>query len=97
MRYKKNEFSLEEAIELWKKINKKKLKVSSEEIIENWRKIVGDLIANQTQSVCISNQTLQIKVFHSLWKKELLYQAEVLKSKVNEYANEEIVTKVVVL
>lgn len=97
MRIKKNEFSLEEALNLWKEKNFISFKVSSELVIENWRTIVGDFIANQTYSVCLSNQTLEIKVKHPLWKKELSYQAENIKSKVNQFAQSEVVQKVVIL
>ncbi len=96
MRIKQNEFSLEEVLNLWKEKNISKLKISSEDIMENWRSIVGDLIANQTQAICISNQTLQIKVFHSLWKKELSYQVDTIKEKVNQFAQFEMIQKVVI-
>ncbi len=96
MRIKQNEFSLEEILNLWKEKTLSNIKISSENIMENWRFIVGDLIANQTQSICISNQTLQIKVFHSLWRKELSYQVDTIKEKVNQFAQYEIIQKVVI-
>ncbi len=97
MRFKKNEFSLEEALNLWIEKNQSKFKVSPNDIYQNWRFIVGDLIANQTTSICISNQILQIKVSHSLWKKELFYHTDTIKQKINQFAQQELITKVVIL
>ncbi len=96
MRFKKNEFSLEEALNLWKEKNISNFKVSSNDIIKNWRYIVGDFIANQTQSVCISNGKLYLTVSHSLWRKELTYYSETIKQKVNFFASFEIVDKVII-
>lgn len=97
MRLKKNEFSLEEALNLWKEKNLTFFKVSSEDIIENWRLIVGDWIANQTLSLCINQKTLQIKVKHSLWRKELAFQSKAIIEKVNQFAQYEIINKIEVL
>lgn len=97
MRLKKNEFSLEEALILWKEKNLTFFKVSSEDIIENWRLIVGDWIANQTFSLCINQKTLQIKVKHPLWRKELAFQSNVIIEKVNQFAQYEIINKIEVL
>jgi|YNPMSStandDraft_2_1061718.scaffolds.fasta_scaffold00171_24 predicted nucleic acid-binding Zn ribbon protein len=96
MRIKKNEFTLEEALKLWKENASLSFKVSSRDIIENWRAIVGDIIANQTQSVSIHQNTLFLKVLHPLWKKELSYQSEYIKNLVNQFANAEVIHQVVV-
>lgn len=94
MRIKKNEFSLEEAISLMMQNIHLRPKVSQKDIEACWEEIVGIAIAKQTQSLCISQQCLIVKIANPLWRKELQYQSKELLQHINQFAGYEIIKEI---
>ncbi len=92
-----NDKTLKEALGLMLKVYKIKRKFDETGIIANWADLVGKPAANRTKELFISNKKLFIRMDSSVIKNELLRMREEIIAKINEHAETELITEIVLL
>ena len=70
-------------------------KLTEVDLIASWEKVVGKVIAKYTESLRISNGTLFVKTSSPAMRSELVMMKEQLRSRLNEYAGEELIREIV--
>lgn len=90
------EISIGDAIKEFLKKSRLKNNVQALQIKDAWEKIMGKTIANYTEEIRISNQTLFITTHVAPLKSELAYQKEKIIERVNEIFGEKVIKDVVV-
>ena len=66
-------------------------KVVETQAITSWNKVVGKRIAEISQAVKIENNILFVKVLHSSWRNELLYQKKAIIDRLNKTIGKRVV------
>ena len=90
------ELSLQEAMQQFLKNSRLKTGIQAVQIEEVWEKIMGQTIAKYTDSIKIIGQTLFITTTVAPLKNELLYQKDIIITRVNEALGETVVREVVI-
>ena len=88
--------SFEEAMKQF--INHSRLKsgVQAEKIVDVWEKLMGKTISKYTDSIKIIGHTLFITTTVAPLKNELLYQKDIILTRVNEELGDKIIKEVVI-
>ena len=68
--------------------------VKSVKVLEIWPLVVGDKIANKTETTFINKGVLYVKVFSSTWRQELQIQQKEIINKINKRLKENIVREI---
>ena len=92
-----NDKTLKEALGLMLKVYKIKRKFDETGIIANWADLVGKPAANRTKELFISNKKLFIRMDSSVIKNELLRIRQEIIDKINEKAETELITEIILL
>ena len=66
------------------------------QIEDVWEKIMGKTIARYTEKISISGNTLYITTHVAPLKQELLYQKQIIVTRVNEALGEAVIKEVVI-
>jgi hypothetical protein len=90
------ELSLQEAMQQFLKQSRLKTGIQAVQIEEVWEKIMGVTISKYTDSIKIIGQTLFITTTVAPLKNELLYQKDIIITRVNEALGENVIKEVVI-
>ena len=90
------ELSLQEAMQQFLKQSRLKTGIQAVQIEEVWEKIMGVTISKYTDSIKIIGQTLFITTAVAPLKNELLYQKDIIITRVNEALGENVIKEVVI-
>lgn len=74
--------------------NKKQIKRSF--VVANWNTIVGERIASETKSLSIEGTKLLVKMSSTLWRHEVHLQRFTILTKINDFAQDQVFTELVV-
>lgn len=88
--------SIGEALQLFLKKSRLKSGVQAVQIEEVWEKIMGKTVAKYTDSIRIIGTTLFVSTTVAPLKNELLYQKDVIVTRVNEALGEVVIKEVVI-
>jgi len=88
--------SMGEALKQFLKKSRLKNNIQSLQITEHWEKIIGITISRYTERIEVKNGTLFIYTNVAPLKNELLFQKELIISRMNESIGEILITEVVV-
>lgn len=91
---KKNEQTLEEAIQLYLNHYRLAGKLTEADLQQSWRAIMGNSIANHTTEIYLKKQVLVIHLDSSVLRNELSFAKNKIVEKVNEYFKKEVVKEV---
>lgn len=92
-----NDKTLKEALGQMLKVYKLKRKFDETSVIANWADLVGKPAANRTKEIFILNRKLFIRMDSSVIKNELLRMREEIIAKINEQAEMELITEMILL
>jgi len=90
------EYSLGDALKHFLKHSRLKGSIQALQIEDVWERIMGKTIARYTEKISISGQTLYITTHVAPLKQELLYQKEIICTRVNEALGEPVIKEVVI-
>ena len=90
------EYSLGDALKHFLKHSRLKGSIQALQIEDVWERIMGKTIARYTEKISISGQTLYITTHVAPLKQELLYQKEIICTRVNEALGESVIKEVVI-
>jgi len=65
------------------------------EVINSWDEIAGRAIASRTKKIYIKDKNLVIHLNSSVVRNELMMMREIIKSRINEKAGEELVSSII--
>ncbi len=91
---KKNEQTLEEAIQLYLNHYRLAGKLTEADLQQSWRAIMGNSIAHHTTEIYLKKQVLVIHLDSSVLRNELSFAKNKIVEKVNEYFKKEVVKEV---
>ena len=91
-----SEISLQDALNHFMKNSKHKSGLQSVKIEDIWEKLMGNTIAKYTDKIQIRGNTLFISTAVAPLKNELLYQKDLIISRVNEAMGEKLVKQIVI-
>ena len=91
---KKNELSLEEAIQLYLEHYRLSGKLTEADLQQSWKALMGNSIARHTSEIYLKKKVLVIHLDSSVLRNELSYAKEKIVLKVNEYLKREVITDV---
>ncbi|RYE35125.1 MAG: DUF721 domain-containing protein [Sphingobacteriaceae bacterium] len=92
-----NDKTLKEALGQMLKVYKLKRKFDETGIIAHWPDLVGKPAANRTKELFILNRKLFIRMDSSVIKNELLRMRLEIIEKINEQAEMELITEIILL
>lgn len=92
---RQNDTTLKDALQNLLRAYRLKGKVQETRVISHWEDIVGQTIGRYTDDVIIRNKTLIIRLRNPALKHELFYSRDKIKDLVNNFAEEELVTDVI--
>ncbi|RYE36937.1 MAG: DUF721 domain-containing protein [Sphingobacteriaceae bacterium] len=92
-----NDKTLKEALGQMLKVYKLKRKFDETGIIAHWPDLVGKPAANRTKELFILNKKLFIRMDSSVIKNELLRMRFEIIEKINERAEAELITEIILL
>ena len=92
-----NDKTLKEALGQMLKVYKLKRRFDETSVIANWADLVGKPAANRTKEIFILNRKLFIRMDSSVIKNELLRMREDIIAKINEQAEMELITEMILL
>lgn len=90
------EFSMQEALQAFLKKSRLKSGVQALQIGQIWEQLMGKTIAKYTSRIEIIQSTLFIETPVAPLKQELLFQKEIIKTRVNEALGEVVIKEVVI-
>ena len=90
------EFSIQEAMQQFLKGSRIKGGIQALQIEDVWEEIMGKTIARYTEKLQIIGDKLIITTPVAPLKKELLYQKEKIRQRVNEALKEKVVAEVII-
>lgn len=90
----KNSIALKVAVEHYLKAMGLDRKMLEASVLVAWPEIMGDAVAQRTESKTIRNQTLYLKINSSVMRNELFQMRSVIVKRINEKAGFEIITEV---
>ena len=90
------EYSLGDALKHFLKHSRMRGSIQALQIEDVWEKIMGKTIARYTEKISIHGQTLYIVTHIAPLKQELLYQKEIIRTRVNEALGEQVIKDVVI-
>lgn len=70
-------------------------KIKEVHVIKSWDEFVGKTIAKATREITIHDKKLFLKIESSIIRNELMLIKDPLIKRINEYANEEIITNII--
>lgn len=70
-------------------------KLKEVDIVSSWEELLGKTIGRYTQNIFISKGILYVEISSSVVKNELLMMREEIRTKLNEQAGEELISKIV--
>jgi predicted nucleic acid-binding Zn ribbon protein len=89
--------SLGDALKKFLEKSRIKNSIQSLQIEDHWEKVMGTTIANMTDKVEIRNGSLFVYSAVAPLKNELVFQKDLIKTRINESLGEEMVREVVIL
>jgi hypothetical protein len=89
-----NEFSLAQAIECFLEENQLKDRLIIHRIKNSWADVAGRIVAEQTEKVWFCKGILYIQLKNPVWKNELFYLREQIKTAINDQAGKYICQEV---
>ncbi len=92
-----NDKTLKEALSQMLKVYKIKRKFDETGIIAHWPELVGKPAANRTKELFVLNRKLFIRMDSSVIKNELLRMRMEIIEKINEQAETELITEIILL
>ena len=92
-----NDQTIKQAFSQMLKVYKIKRKFDETGILANWADFVGKPAANRTKELFVLNRKLFIRMDSSVVKNELLRMREEIISKINEQAETELITEIILL
>ena len=92
---KSNEQTLKEAINEFLRSAGLDKKMKEVRLIDSWESVVGKMIAKHTKGISIKNKTMFITLDSSALRQELTYSEEKIIKMLNDFAQEELIEKVV--
>ncbi len=91
-----SEISIGDAINKFLKKSRLNTGIQSLKIEQIWETMMGKTIAKYTDKIQIVNNTLFIRTNVGPLKQELMYQKEIIKTRVNEALGEDVIKEVVI-
>ncbi len=91
-----SEISIGDAINKFLKKSRLNTGIQSLKIEQIWETMMGKTIAKYTDKIQIVNKTLFIRTNVGPLKQELMYQKEIIKTRVNEALGEDVIKEVVI-
>ena len=91
-----SEISIGDAINKFLKKSRLNTGIQSLKIEQIWETMMGKTIAKYTDKIQIVNKTLFIRTNVGPLKQELMYQKEIIKTRVNEALGEDVINEVVI-
>ena len=70
-------------------------KLKEVEIVQSWKELLGNTISRYTRNIYFSKGILFVEISSPVVKNELIMIREEIRSRLNNQAGEEIVTKIV--
>lgn len=64
--------------------------------IQNWEKVVGNVIANHTESIRSKQSILYVKMDEQVWRHEVQASSYQILKKLNESVSEDIFSKMII-
>ncbi len=92
-----NDKTVKEALGLMLKVYKIKRKFDETAVIAHWADLVGKPAANRTKEIFILNRKLFIRMDSSVIKNEILRIRLEIIEKINEQAETELITEIILL
>lgn len=92
-----NDKTLKEVLGQMLKVYKIKRKFDETAVIAHWQDLVGKPAANRTKELFILNRKLFIRMDSSVVKNELLRMRLEIIEKINEQAETELITEIILL
>ena len=90
------QYSIGEAIKMFLSQSRIKGSIQALQIEDVWEQVMGKTIARYTESLKVINKTLFITTHVAPLKKELIFQKEKIKLRVNEALGEKVIEDVVI-
>ena len=92
---KSNTQSISEVLRSYIREMKMEGKLKELDAIQSWEKLLGKTISGYTRNINISNKILYVEISSPVVKNELFMMREEIRMKLNEMAEEEIISKIV--
>ncbi len=70
-------------------------RIHEQRAVVEFETIMGSDFCKRAEPVRIDHGVLFLKVIHSVWRQELFYQKELIKTRINDYFKEEIIKDII--
>lgn len=91
---KHNETPLKELVDRWMKAHGFSNKMKELDVIQAWPELMGTAVAHRTKEIKIRNKTLFLTMDSSVMRDELAHGKTVIIQRVNDFAQQEIITDI---